>query len=355
MNGGFSFCGTDIDTLGIRYAPDLPSTYVYNQAYSNHAEAFEAHHGGYHYGDTVKPKEFRLRCYFEDANINHGTIDRVLSFFRRGRCGRLVFRQREWLWYNATVISVDTSQLRNYLNGVITVTMSAFFPFGRCDFLSIDEGMSDASLLENSGFIKSSLMPPTQFSNIGANKQFLLYNPGNEEAPVAIEIAGDAGDDGIVITNTSNGTHCNLVAFTKQSTTLAGKTIITDGLNGKTVLTDGQNASVFFMAHDHGFLSLNPSHPIRRDISISYRNNILTTESGFDAQDIGRHISINGTWYKITEVNATGEARIDDSQRPISNQGTCVTSAVRMNEIVVQLSPGAHIDTLRFLYKPTFR
>lgn len=34
MQGNFTFCGVDVATLGIRYAPDMTGTYVYTQTWN---------------------------------------------------------------------------------------------------------------------------------------------------------------------------------------------------------------------------------------------------------------------------------------------------------------------------------
>ena len=285
MDGGFSFCGMEAGKLGIQYAPDMPSTYIYGETYSEHQEAFEGHDGSLHYGTTVKAKQFRLRCYFENSHVNEGILDRVLDFFYRGRTGRLVFAQRDWLWYSATVASVDTTQLRNHLNGFITINLVAHYPFGRCDFMSVDSYDSvadltaDESLLNKTGFILTSQMPQMNFTNITANKTFVLYNPGTEYADVAISFSG-AGENGVKITNVTTGQEERFLAFTKASTTDAGKYVICDSLNGKTILTDGNgNSTMQRMYHDYGFIRLAPARDTKRNLNVSLSGNTVMSKA----------------------------------------------------------------------------
>ena len=88
MTGGFSFCGTDIATIGLEYAPELENTYVYKPAKARiHEETFDGHNGGYYYGSSLEPKEFVLRCYFEEKEIDRGLMARVENLFREGRSG----------------------------------------------------------------------------------------------------------------------------------------------------------------------------------------------------------------------------------------------------------------------------
>lgn len=59
MQGGFSFCGTDIADLGLEYVPETANTYVFaGSDYKIHEQVFDGHHGGYYYGSTVSPKVF---------------------------------------------------------------------------------------------------------------------------------------------------------------------------------------------------------------------------------------------------------------------------------------------------------
>ena len=107
MQGGFSFCGVDIAKFGLEYVPPLDQTYVFGGApYEVHQETFDAHHGGYFYGTTVQPKDFTLKCLYQDLHIAHGSLTAIENFFRRGKTGRLVFAQRDWLWYTATVVGI---------------------------------------------------------------------------------------------------------------------------------------------------------------------------------------------------------------------------------------------------------
>ena len=89
MQGGFSFCGTDIAELGLEYVPDNANTYVYaGSTYKVHEQAFDGHDGGYYYGVTTGIKPFTLRCIFEGSHINDGILTKVESFFRKGKTGR---------------------------------------------------------------------------------------------------------------------------------------------------------------------------------------------------------------------------------------------------------------------------
>lgn len=355
MQGGFSFCGVDIAKFGLEYVPPLDQTYVFGSApYEVHQETFDAHHGGYFYGTTVQPKDFTLKCLYQDQHIAHGMLTAIENFFRRGKTGRLVFDRRDWLWYTATVVNVDTSDLRNYRNGFVTVTLRAYYPFSRHDHISIGEdNMLYSYIAANTGLLSAEETPPTSLGEMTQSASFMLYNGGSERASVAIAIAGEAGE-GVTITNHATGQTAKFIAFTKAITSDSEKYIVSDALNGKTVLTDGTQSERSFMYHDHGFIELEPSYPIERNVYAAYeansdKVNVIGAELGDDV--IGRHIYIDGVWRKITAI--------DDNTLTIDavccNSGSCYTNIVTMNEIEVELSAGAELTKLDFIYKPTFQ
>lgn len=292
MSGGFSFCGIDCGDLGLEYAPSMQDMYVFREGtYGVHEEAFDAHHGGFYYGNTVKPKDFTLRCIFQDTEVLEGIISRCMRFFRRGRTGKLVFNKRPWLWYVATVVSIDVTQFTNHYNGFFTINMRAYYPFARHRDAFLPDDPSD-DMLENSGLIGEDYMPFTDILNNrrvqdvlehcrdgtmingntitnlhlvnGITYNLLLYNGGTERAPVAIEIAGDVGD-GISIHNKTTGQTCSIIALTKALTTSKNKYLVCDALTGKTVLTNGETSELGFMYHHEGFIELEPSFPIWRN------------------------------------------------------------------------------------------
>lgn len=355
MQGGFSFCGVDIAKFGLEYVPPLDQTYVFGSApYEVHQETFDAHHGGYFYGTTVQPKDFTLKCYYQDLHIAHGSLTAIENFFRRGRTGRLVFEQRDWLWYTATVVGVDLNDLRNYRNGFVTISLRAYYPFARHNHLYLgDENMMDNYIAANTGLLTEESTPPASLGAIEENKTFLLYNGGSERASAAIALAGEAAE-GITITNHTTGQTAKFVAFTKDVTTNAGKYIVSDALNGKTVLTDGTTAERGFLYHDHGFIELEPSFPIERDIYVSYvsgENTLSVIGSELSIEVIGRHINIKGSWHKIINI----EENVITIDSSVDSDGFEYTSIVTMNEMSVELSQGASLTKLDFIYKPTFQ
>ena len=107
MKGGFTYRGVDIAELGLEYAPEIEETYVYRPAASTLPdETFDGHNGGYYYGITYQPKEFTLRCFFEEERIDRGVMAKVYATFKKGSSGRLVFQRRPWCYYNVVIEDV---------------------------------------------------------------------------------------------------------------------------------------------------------------------------------------------------------------------------------------------------------
>lgn len=220
MQGGFSFCGTDIAELNLEYVPDNANTYVWAGAQGKiHEQAFDAHDGGYFYGVTTGIKTFTLRCIFQETHINEGILTKVETFFRKGKTGRLIFKKRPWVYYVATVTDIQVGNITNYLNGFVVIQMKAYYPYGRSDDLFYpDDAEYKDNIAANSNMLPASMAMTTSAIADGktmtVQTEVPLYNGGTEAAPVAIEIAGDVGD-GVIITNSSTGQKCSFVGITK--------------------------------------------------------------------------------------------------------------------------------------------
>lgn len=355
MKGGFSFCGTDIASLGIEYAPELEDTYVYKPAEAEiHEETFDGHHGGYIYGATVKPKEFKLRVLFED-DIDRGLMAKVYHLFRVGRSGRLVFKRRPWCYYNATVTEVDDSNLLSYRSGTLTITMKAAYPFGRSDMntardLVVTRTDTDYfKTIENTAFLeKVEMVPDIEFTNLTEAKDIVLINPGTRRSPVCIAISGDVGE-GVEITNRTTGQTCAVVALTKEVSTDAGKTVYIDSMNGKVVLAGNGVSEQAFLYHDKGFIELESSFPAIRHIYVKHGGYTVSSIININDNVEGKYIFVDGRWAKIIKQNSFNNLTIDRSV----SEGTTNSIILPLNEIHIE--PTSEMDiSLKFIYKPTF-
>ena len=363
MIGGFTFCGIDIADIGLEYAPEQKDTYVYAPTKANvHEETFEGHDGGYSYGAYKEPKVFTLRCFYEEKHIARGVMAKFYNLFRVGKSGMLIFKRRPWCYYYATVTEIDADDMRNYMNGLIVITMKAYYPFARGVeingrlFTNLETDLYHDEIMLNTGLLdKPGMELPTSFgsnsSPITSQLIVPLYNPGTENAKVSLMIAGQAGD-GVTIYNRTTDQTCRYVAFN----TSGGEYIYTDGINGKTILDNGSTKTLAFLYHDYGFIELAPSFPVKRKVILSYSGTTVTTYNILYDNEVhkewykDKYIFLGGRWYKILRCQDPHTLLLTTS----AGAGRCITSIVKMNEIVITPTQGSSITKLNFIYKPTF-
>lgn len=299
MEGGFSFCGVDIADLGLEYAPENANTYVYAPGeYDISDESFAAHDGGYYYGATIKPKDFVLRCFFENTHLNNGALTKINHFFKRGKTGRLIFQKRPWCWYVATVIKTPQLQITNYMNGIITFYLRAYYPFARSDKTGIDvDDPYKQDLINNSAMLEGEEWDTSKdFGTMSEQTIIYVYNPGTETAATSITIEGDVGS-GVTIYNETTNQLCEVVGLGSNTGSLT-----IDSLSGKILLTKDNETTYGFLYHDNGFIDIASNYPVERNISIRGTNGDKEFEVIGDgvslSQDlIGQNIGffVNGT------------------------------------------------------------
>lgn len=386
---GFTFCGVGCDEFHLEYVPDNQNTYVYKpSSYEVHEQKFDAHDGGYFYGTTMEPKEFKLRCLFQDQHVNNGTMTEIFNFYKRGRTGRLVFAKRPWIYYNATVTNVEITQLITYMGGIITISMKAYYPFARSDQAIIYENDPNRrDLLDNSAMMegmewdtrKNFAEDPITEST--TNNPILLYNPGTERAHVAIRLSGDMSE-GISIVNVTTGQRCVVRGINTTSGTNAGDTVVIDSLSGK-VLVEDTNGDVDygFLYHDQDYIELEPNYPAYRKVSIAglQGSNRLTTDAYFRQEDIGRYImfyengdsgvvgnaiigqmilgedSDDDIFVKAKIIDVSEDGKTISINKNLVDDINTVSDIVMYNEIRInKLGESMNITKLIFDYKPTF-
>lgn len=275
MVRGFIFDGVDIDKIGLEYAPQMSQTFVHHSStFKTHEESSDGHDGAYYYGETVQPKQFIIRCFFEDKFINSDLPMKIEAQFRRGRTGKLIFKERPWCYYVATVTkSVDFSDLKSYLNGIVTINMTAYYPFGRCDqyYIADNNDENNEALLMNTGMFidNGEANQPGKvraFTGVVNGQLHHQYNPGTEMADVAVHITGNVGT-GQTIKNETTGQAMKVIGLTAANT--SGKELIIDSLNGKSVMVNsatGAFVSNGYIYHDGGFIQFAPCTPMYKDL-----------------------------------------------------------------------------------------
>lgn len=351
MVESFSFCGVDVTDLGLEYVPDLENTYVYKPAEAEmHEETFEGHHGGYFYGATRKPKEFILRCCFEER-IDKGLLAQFHSLFKVGRKGKLIFTKRPWCYYYATVTEIDDTELLSYRSGILKVSMKAGYPFGLCDdFVNIRTDPFHDEIALNTGLFENpDMILPTSFTSITKQTSFLLANPGTERASVGIKIQGNVGT-GVNVTNSTTGQTCRFIGFDDDITTNSGKWVYVDGITGKVLLTNmASDTKLAFLYHDAGFIELDPGFPVLRDIYASSSGTTVTTTNIIHEDLSGKYIFLDSSWCKITKS-------VDKHTFTTNKTANCTavrTTVMPLNEIVIKPDTFMNIN-IEFIYKPTF-
>lgn len=357
MKGGFTFCGTDIADLGIEYAPEIEETYVYRPGESSvHEQEFEGHDGGYYYGVDRKPKEFTLRCIFEETVIDKGFLSRIHALFRVGRSGKLIFKRRPWCYYYVTVTEFNDREITNYLNGVLTVKMKAYYPYARCDTVyNLRTDLYHENVMANSALYDiPGMAPPTSFSDLSEETHILLGNPGTEPAAVTIVAAGYSGA-GVLIKNKTTDQEMKLVAM-PDSDMWNTKQVRIDGLSGKTTLDemDGEeivDSSVNFLYHGYGFIQLAPGYPAVRNIYIEYSPGSHIHSSRVLTDDyVGLFLYADKGWHKIVDQDKNSFTIANR----IENPGRLRTTIMTMNEITIKPVSSMNLSKLSFVFKPTF-
>lgn len=350
MTGGFSFCDIDIGSFGLYYVPELENLFVYKPAAAQaHVETYEGHNGGYLYGSWYSPKDFTLRCYFEDSKVDKGIMAQIYALFKVGKSGKLVFDRRPWCYYYATVTQPVEDSFTNYENGLVVIHMQAMYPFARSDVITNtrSEIYHDILMNNSAAFDKAGMETPYSFTNIQQQTNFVLANPGQERAALGIAIAGDTGT-GVIISNNTTGQSMKFMAISKAVTTNVGKEVLMDPISGKTILDN----KLTFKYHDYGYLELETSYPAIRDVYINYLGGTDIEVINILSQNvIGKYIFVKNQWFKIIGQPDRHTISVD---RATGVSGAERSMIIPMNEMTIKPVSTMDITSLRFIFKPTY-
>ena len=373
MHASFSFCGINIEDIGLSYAPELTDTYVSKPAEAqSHYESFEAHNGGYFYGSWFAPKEFTLRCFFEETSIENGIVGKIYALFKVGKSGKLIFSRQPWCYYDATVTEPVELNLTNYLNGTVTVHMKAMYPFARSDIKTNTRAEKYHDMLMNSTavFEKAEM---DYISNVYTDitsppeTPVVLANQGTERAALGVAIAGNVGK-GVIIKNLTTGQSCKFVAVSKAKTSDVNREVVIDPISGKiytgrvnthidretgkTIFDGYTEKELAFLYHEYGFLELESSFPAIRNIYVSSLGDNHVKISNIITENVeNKYIYTAGKWRKIKEQLDEHTLRVDST---VPSGRVERTMIIPMNEITVEPITTMDITSLRFIYKPTY-
>lgn len=240
---GFSYRGKNIGDFGdIYYIPDADERGDYALPYEVSEQELNGRDGAYYYGNRVEPREFALRCYYE--NLTQKDKEDIMRWYNRNTKGRLIFDERNWVYYDVIPNArVDFEDYRGETcNGVrykgrMTIHLKAYCPFGKLlpdamvnsNVTLVGAAWADISFVGSSTtgadnetlILYSARMPSDTYST--SDTLFYIYNPGTEPTPLLIKLAGattnaaavDPTDDNKWgrITNLTNGTKCEIVGM----------------------------------------------------------------------------------------------------------------------------------------------
>ena len=249
--GGFSYRGKNIGEFGdVFYIPDAEERGNYALPFDVSEQEINGRDGAYYYGNRVKPREFALRCYYE--NLTQQQKYDILHWFGRNTKGKLILDDRNYVYYD--VIPYDAVRVEDYRHtacdgslryqGYMTFYLKAYCPFGKLMANSVTNNVPmvgsaqiDISILyepttdaDNETLILlSAKMPSSNYPLDGTS--FYIYNPGTEPTPLTIRIAGTAENG--TITNTTNGTTCVIKGMTTGNTTSVGKYVNINSETGR--------------------------------------------------------------------------------------------------------------------------
>lgn len=238
---------------------------------------------------------------------------------------------------------INLTTITNYLNGIITIQMKAYYPYGRHDKLFYSDGYEyEQNMIANSTMLPERMAVATSAvadsEELTIHKEIYLYNGGTENAAVAIEIAGDVGD-GVTITNPDANKECSFVALSKQVTTDQNKYIVSDAINGRTVLAsevinDVVDASLY---HDYGFIYVQPSEIVMsgRTYSVADDGTITAPEGEeWDLEAGFNNVFAQGGWHEVAGRKLQDGKNLVVSP-PLTSAATVEPVFVKMDKIVI--------------------
>lgn len=338
----FSFSGINISHFGVHYAPDRPDWHIWDDDYSVVNKTVDSQDGGQWYGSSVRPKEFNLRCYFED--ITEFQLAFIIGLFERNRFGDLIFDERPWLVYKAritkrpNIVKYPTPSGR--YSGVITVYLTAYYPFAKSNIHVLEDnedylGLSDR-LKNTTGILYRDRTPKVQdiseSSRAIGQFEFYLLNGGNAKADTVIRIAGDVGE-GVVIHNATLGRSCKVTGLTEANTSSEGKWLEIYSQTGECFITNGNSRQNGWAHHDAGYIQLAHTGIIRRGIGLKFEGNTIKADIDvFIPSDTGKHIWAESGWVQIVSVT---DARTITVDPPAPVNGIGSGDIVLLNKIVV--------------------
>ena len=349
MSGrGFSFCGTHSDQHGLIWV-DLPQEiYAVDHDIDYKSETISGVPGSIPHGFDVKPKEFRMKCGFE--NLTEQQRSRIGAWLQAGRYGRFIMDHRPYCYYNCMVTSAiewsDTFPLLDLhqgiykLSGYLEFTLTAFVPNA---FLLDDMTLNSAGhlgivpeVLDGTG-----LLPEYAVPGIESNRAY-LHHAGNAYAKLIILLEGVLGTEGVQIINHTTGQRLNISGDTEPHI------YYIDAVYGRVMEEKDEQMILASHVHQGDYIELAPGCPIDRNLAYHQHGCKIRIENyTAHADDVGRYF-YHGRWSRVVGVEQ-GCLVLDCEETSGSGSGFLT----QLNDIEVVRGADASLE-ISFDYKPTF-
>lgn len=350
MSGrGFSFCGTHSDQHGLIWVELPQEIFAVDHQIDYKSETIAGVPGAIPHGYDVKPREFRMKCGFE--NLSEQQRSRIGAWLRSGRYGRLIMDHRPYCYYNCMITSaveytdaipqMDLRQGIYRLSGYLEFTMTAFVPYA---YLLEELNLSSAA---EKGMLPqvldgTALLPNDCGPGIRGNHAY-LHNAGNAYAKLNIWLEGVPGTEGIEIINHTTGRRLKITGDT------AHHAYYIDALYGRVMEEKDGEMILASHVHDGDYIDLVPGCPVDRDL-ICHQSGNTVRISGYSAgtEDIGRYLYHGGEWSKVLDVQ-NGCLLVDSTKA--SQGGTGYMT--QLNDIEVVRGTDASLE-VSFDFQATF-
>lgn len=377
MITSFTFNGVSCESLGLTYAPDNKDMYVWSPTTRNiHEQQFEGHHGGYFFGASCKWKDFVLRCFYaqkcedtEEFDVMNGFFTQLYRVFEVGTTGQLTFSNRPWIYYDATIVNVDASQIRGTKGGFVIITARAYYPYGLCSQLDLpntsDKFYND--MKNNSSMMHNTIsFFPVKYTGLNLQhnngQSFFLFNPGTVTADVAVKVKAEHNSEingALTITNQTTGQRLRLSASPGLT-----QWYVCNSKNGNCYFDDGSGTKTAnYVYHDYGFIQLAPADfaftcEYLRDINNPHKIYVNDPEKRLAGVDLyHKYFALNPTSRYLIQgfkydVN-TIELTFQTSGTSFATGGTGV---IYSGANIINIDPDVRMinGSVQFEYKPTF-
>lgn len=351
---GFTYRGKHCEMFGCYYIPDESNISLRMETFSVESVAVTGRDGSYYFGTTVGERTFKLDCYFE--NISKEKYAKLMEWLRRDKSGELIFDERPYVKYSVRPIKaispkqyIDNQCGRDIYSGTFTIEFVANEPFGKMTIKALDGEIDYNGSTTDTNILPKRMMPPSANTD---NTRFFMYNCGTEKAHTVIRIAGNVDpDNGLTITNTTNGTMCRIIGL-DDAVVPDGAWIEIDSESGQVNRVLGDDKQLAFEFHDLGYIRLDPAELIR-DVLVTYKSGervVFNNAGMFSDVKAGQYVYLDNQWRYIGRVIDENTIEINVA---MDKGGTEISNVATMN--VITLSSGAAQSLFEMDYTPVTR